>query len=394
VKWQTPHIRRYETDLDPIQSLFSFCPTQVLTYLFNSTQQESATRENVAAIMKSRYPVSVYVLSGVNSDDNDQTPEQKKMMQKREEGLEYLFQEYPSRLFKFRTVDFFKPEQNVSSSMTIDKVAELYGAFKLFGGPVLLLHTGHTIWYGALDATGNLLGEGISPGLGIRFQSLNDYCGPEFPMIEHQEFVDAISQASKDRKPLPMFGTDVKTSMIANISSELYGQLRNIVKQFESKVLYDVDPQNGSAVVTKEDVNVVITGRDGLIVKKLLNEGPDIVDVEQGVKSPKTKPSTYIVRRSMWTTAMQMLLSEHVGSEKPIDPDDEIRDAILGLRVAKAEIVSTGITSSQDVVRGTVVRISKGNQLEHDLYKILYDNAIQTWVDQVDLYGKFARRKP
>mmetsp|Transcript_7535 Transcript_7535/g.18575 ORF Transcript_7535/g.18575 Transcript_7535/m.18575 type:complete len:610 (-) Transcript_7535:3033-4862(-) len=386
VSWTTPYVSQNEYDLDPNQALASYCAPSALEFLFNSTERERATKEHVAALMKSRYPLSVYILSGGNKED-DETPEQKAISQRREEGLEFLFKDYPSRIFKFRSVDFFKPSQINSSSMMVDKVATVYSAWKEYGAPVLLLHTGHTIWYAAVGADGKILGEGISPGLGIRFQSLHDYCGQDFPMIEINEYTATIKKAvDVDKKPLQMFGTDIKTSMIANISSELYGQLRNIIKQFESKVLHGIDRRDGSALVVKEDVSVVITGRDRSVVKRLLEWGPAIVDVEQGVEAPKTKPSTYRIRKPLWTSGIQLLLSSYINSDKPIDPDDELRDAILGLRVAKASIGRTGVPLQDDVVRGTVVRISKGRKMEDDLYKIIYDDAKETWLEQADFY--------
>ena len=386
VSWTTPYVSQNEYDLDPNQALASYCSPSAVEYLFNSTERERATKEHVAALMKSRYPLSVYILSGGNNED-DETPEHRAFSRQREQGLEFLFQDYPARIFKFRSVDFFKPSQISSSSLMVEKVAAVYSAWKEYGAPVLLLHTGHTVWYAAVGADGTILGEGISPGLGIRFQSLHDYCKHEYPMIELQEYAEAITRAAEiDKKPLQMFGTDIKMSMIANISSELYGQLRNIIKQFESKVLHCTDRRDGSPLVAKEDVKVVITGRDRGVVKKLLEKGPAIVDVEQGVEAPKTEPSTYKVRKSLWATGIQSLLSSYINADQPIDPDDELRDAILGLRVAKASIGRTGVPLHDDVVRGTVVRISKGRKLEDDLYKIMYDDAKVTWLEQADFY--------
>lgn len=381
VTWVTPHVHPDELDLDPCQSLFSYAAPQALTYLFGGANVEMGTKEAAAAVNKKRkVPWStVYVLSAGNSDQKE--------TQTQEEGIEYLFRDYPARLFKLRSVDFFTPEQGLNSTMPVDKVAALYGAWKDHGGPLLLLHAGHTIWYSAIGNNSNLLGGGISSGLGIRFQSLSDYCQDSFPLIESDEFVAAIKTATEQKKPLSMFGTDTRVAMIANITAELYGQLRNVIKQFEAKVL-GANATNGGTIAVPEDVTVVITGRDMVTVKKMLRDGKNIVDVEDGVTPPKTNPDHYCLRKNLSFTGIQQLLLDKIGKEEPPNADDELRDAIFGLRVAKAELGPGRVVVAGDIVRGSVVRISRGKAVEEDLFSILFDDGDQKWVSIVDFYGK------
>ena len=63
-----------------------------------------------------------------------------------------------------------------------DRLVNAFAAFKLYGGPVLVIDSGTAITCCVVDKDGNYLGGAIMPGMGIASKALNDYTA-KVPLI-------------------------------------------------------------------------------------------------------------------------------------------------------------------------------------------------------------------
>jgi pantothenate kinase type III len=342
-KQSTPHSDDDDDDdedyhkEDPCDLLMTHIAPQAHTLIFGHHDNMGCIQQASEAAAKRRHPIlSIYIVS---SNPNA------------ERKLIFMFRHVPVRMYKLQNYDFFTPTQGLYPTMGVDRVAVLFAAKRTFGNhPVLAIDGGTAMTYAALDANGYILGGGIAPGIKVRLQSLHEHTGA-LPLIDHKHFQTAIQRSVQQNKPLSVFAKDTKLAMMATICSELAGNLRNVVKQFLSLLASNggIDENDNSNYDQKNmspnsDVYVVITGGDGDLFRLLLQKDTcGIIPVEPGVEPIPNRVKMVYSKNFAHYGISELLYQKCI--ERPVDPEEELRNKMVGLRVAlssKTEV--TGIS--------------------------------------------------
>jgi len=367
VFWTTPHVQDEDRSPPPCMSLTRFLCQHALSYIFGGVDLKSATKHSACrAAAKRKVPfITVYVLC--NSA-------------KHEEDISYVFQDVPARLFRLRNTDFFTSQQLgeiTKPLISVGQFAAMYAAKEDHGSPILLLNGGSAITYMGMDNESKLLGGGACPGMSIRCRTLFDYCSKDFPTIDFNQYKQITDKAKHDKKPISIFASNMEIGIAANATAELAGQLRNIVKQF----LKAVGP-------SETPVTVVITGDDTETLEQLLKENcSDMIETEPDVVFPSSSKVTFCVRKNMVPYGVQHLLAANKRKRSPLDPDDEIREALVGLRAAT---IVKKPNDTKSIFRGSVERIVRGKLFEEDTFVLLLDDSEKIVFDLVQLYDAMA----
>jgi len=363
VFWTTPHVQEEDRSPPPCMSLTRFLCQHALSYIFGGVDLKSATKHSASrAASKRKVPsITVYILS--NSANH-------------EEDISFLFQDIPARLFRLRNSDFFTSQQLgeiTKPLISVGQFAAMYAAKEDHGSPILLLNGGSAITYMGMNKESKILGGGACPGMSIRCRTLFDYCSKDFPTIDFDKYKQITDKAKKDKKPISIFASNMEVGIAANATAEMAGTLRNIVKQF----LKAVGPSD-------TPVTVVITGDDTETLEQLLKENcSDMVETEPDVAFPSSSEVTFCVRKNMVPYGVQRLLTANKRKRSPLDPDEEIREALVGLRVA------TFLKKSNDtktIFRGSIGRVIHGKIFGEDTYVVFIDDGENIVFDLVQLY--------
>ncbi|KAL3917654.1 MAG: hypothetical protein SGILL_004610, partial [Bacillariaceae sp.] len=325
----TPHSDEDEEDYeesDPCDLLMAHIAFQAHTLIFGESDNLGCIQQASEAAAKRKSPIlSIYIVSS--------NPEA-------ERKLIYMFRHIPVRMLKLQNTDFFTAEQGLYPTMGVDRVAVLHAAKVNFGSPVLAIDGGTAMTYAGLDKDGNIMGGGISPGVKVRLQSLHEHTGA-LPLIDHAKFKEVLENSMKSKQPLPVFAKDTEVAMITSVCSELVCQLRNIIKQFAAAVARDDGFENGSS---HNIANVVITGGDGELFRLLLEKGASgIIPIEPGVEPipdfVKIRWSKNFSHYGIGDLLYKQCLA------RPNDPNEELRNKMLGARMAmKSSVESSGIS--------------------------------------------------
>mmetsp|Transcript_25577 Transcript_25577/g.56039 ORF Transcript_25577/g.56039 Transcript_25577/m.56039 type:complete len:451 (-) Transcript_25577:1399-2751(-) len=363
--WTTPQLQDEDRSAPSCMSLTRFLCPHALAHTFGIPDLKSATKQNAdRTAAKRKFPyTTVYVLSNNTQHEND---------------ISFLFSEVPSRLFRLSNANFFTPQQMgmmTQPLISVGQFAAMYGAKMDYKSPVLLLNGGSAITYIGLDKDSKFLGGGACAGMPIRCRTLFDYCSKDFPSIDFKKYKQITDKAKEDKKPISIFATDIEVSIAANATAEMAGQLRNIVKQF----LKTVGPLD-------TPVTVVITGDDTDILEELLHENcSNMVEAEPHVAFPPSSKVTFTVRKNMVAYGIQHLLAANKKKQAPLDPDEEIREALIGLRGAYIKE-----SNANKIYRGSIMRVVSGNVLEEDTFILLLDDGENIYLDLVKLYDSLA----
>lgn len=78
---------------------------------------------------------------------------------------------------------------------------------------------------------------------------------------------------------------------------------------------------------------------------------------------------------------VKRLLQRNKKQQTPPNPDDEIREELIGLRVAAFK------KSRKTLYRGSISRVVPGKTLEEDSFIVLLDDGENIFLDLVQLYG-------
>ncbi|KAG7374592.1 Baf family transcriptional acitvator [Nitzschia inconspicua] len=319
--WNTPHSDEDEENYqkeDPCDLLMAHIPPQAHTLILGnkvnlgcSVSQQVNNVAASAAAKRKHSVLSIYVVSS-NPDA--------------ERKLLFMFRHVPVRIHKLRNTDFFSFDQGLYETMGVDRTAVLYGAKITFGCPVLTMDGGTAMTYAALDKNGRILGGGISPGIKVRLQSLHEHTGA-LPNIDHKDFQQAIETAMNNKQPLPTFAKETTVAMMTTACSEIACQLRNIIQQF---LVETVDTESNKE---QKDVYVVITGGDGDLFRLLLQQdAAHIIETEPKLQSlPEHVKIVY--SKNFAHYGIGDLLYRKC-TERPINPYEELRSKLMGLRVA------------------------------------------------------------
>ena len=328
---------------------------------------KSATKQKADSIAAKRMvsSITVYILSSTKQHEDD---------------IAFLFEKIPVRLLKFSITDFFTSAQMglmTPSLMSAGQCAAMYASKKDYDCPVLLLTGGVAVTYIVMDKN-RFFGFGAFPSIAIRCRTLFDYCSQDFPSIGFDKYKEITSKAKKEKKPLSLFSSSWEESTIANATAEMAGILRNIVKQFITTVS---QPNDTSSAV--QVPKVVITGDDSdtdFIVELLKENCSNLVIPEPDVKSITSSEDIVCVRKNMAAFGIQHVLIDNKKMEVPLDPDNALRQKIIGLRAA--------ITSNhnQNIRRGTIVRVMPGKKFEEDTFVLTIVDGEDVCLDLVQLY--------
>ena len=361
---RTPHVRSEDTSPTPCLTLHRFLCHHAMLYIFGGSEAKLATKQKASRMAAKRKTpcTTIYILS--NNAEHE-----KNMVQ--------LFRDVPSRFVRLRQSQFFTPEQrgDISESMlSIGQCASIYAAKKDHGLPLLLIKGGSAITYLGIDSNSKVIGGGVCPGMSIRCRALFDYCHKDFPSLGFDRYKEITDKAKLEKKPMSLFASDMEVGIAANATAELAGQLRNIVKQF----LKLVGP-------TEEPATVIITGDDTEILMQLLEENcSGMIETEPDVVFPPPNKVVFSASKNMAPYGVKHLLQRNKKQQSPPNPDDEIREDLLGLRVV------TYRKSRKTLYRGSISRVIPGKTLEEDTFGVLLDDGENIMLDLVQLYDAMA----
>lgn len=139
-----------------------------------------------------------------------------------------------------------------------DRLVNAVAAYKMYGGPLIVVDFGTATTFCAISATGDYLGGAIAPGIGISTEALFDYAS-KLPRIEL-------------KKPAQVIGKNTIASMQSGIVFGYAGQVKYLIELFKQELA--------------EEAKVVATGGLAALVA---DECPEIDEVNpfltlQGLK--------------------------------------------------------------------------------------------------------------
>jgi len=127
-------------------------------------------------------------------------------------------------------------------TLGVDRIALVAGAVSQFSGEnVLVIDAGTCITFDFVNSEGGYLGGAISPGVQMRFNSLN-YFTANLPLLEKEELTDFMGKNTKE---------SINSGIINGVIQEIDG----VINQYKKKYL---------------DLTVVLTGGDTNFLAKQL----------------------------------------------------------------------------------------------------------------------------
>jgi pantothenate kinase type III len=341
---------------------------------------------------------------------------------KNEHGLAFLLQELPVQVFRLRATDFFSTEQGAYPTLGVDRAATAKAAMSLTGVPALVLDGGTALTYTGVDVHGNLEGGGITPGLQLQFRALSEGTGA-LPYVSPQQVVNTVQRCKKQKKPLELMARNTKEAIMCAILRETAAHVGSIVASWQDKAqAAAIDANHNSnrsdtqaplhenaqniAHKINTELAFLVCGGDGTILTDLLAPlHSHIVPPlkfsphSQGGYASQAKSVKHLIHHGIrqLLTEKQFLLQQQ---EQELARDDQdknndtrmVRESLLGLRVVRNIVMSTtrGEDSpvlQQQRVRGTVEGVKRGDTLDQDKYRILYDDKAREELTVAELYG-------
>ncbi|KAL3902318.1 MAG: hypothetical protein SGILL_010866, partial [Bacillariaceae sp.] len=332
--WYTPTPSQEDKrNPDPCKALHQFLTPRMNEFLFGSSQILPDMKKSAAEQAKKRSvpALRVYLLSSAKV--------------RTEEDVALIFRDVPVRLFRLLPEHFFPADQQkggvMQPIMSADRLASLYAAkcsHEASRG-VLIIRGDDTLTYSAMDGDGIVLGGGASPGMNMRFRALYDYGASEdYPSVDWPEkkrkILEYIRDENKGEVKEPFvetFAVDIEDALVTGVLSEVAGLMRSLVKQF----LQLVETKAGDTSVEphRTPVTVLIEGFDNEILCELLDEQKcsDIIEAEPNVTYFAKDEVEIGSRKNLTIYGIQQLLLSCLKKEAPPDPEEELRERILGL---------------------------------------------------------------
>lgn len=139
------------------------------------------------------------------------------------------------------------------NTLGLDRIAASVGAWAMYPGkPILVIDAGTCITYEFVNAAGQYMGGGISPGLRVRFKSLHRYTG-KLPRLKKSD-IDYL------------IGVDTETSILSGVINGTAAEINGIVDRY---------------CVEFPDLQVLLTGGDGKFFETYIKSDifavPDLV---------------------------------------------------------------------------------------------------------------------
>jgi type III pantothenate kinase len=136
----------------------------------------------------------------------------------------------------------FKNLYKTPETLGVDRIALVAGAVTQFSGHnVLVIDAGTCITFDFVNSEGKYIGGAISPGLKMRFNSLNHFTA-NLPLLEKDDLIDFI-------------GKNTKESMNSGVINGVIQEIDGVINQYKKKFL---------------DLTVVLTGGDTNFLAKQL----------------------------------------------------------------------------------------------------------------------------
>lgn len=130
-------------------------------------------------------------------------------------------------------------------TLGVDRIALASAGIKKYPQKnVLIIDAGTCITFDFIDKKGNYLGGAISPGIQLRYKSLNDYTA-KLPLLKVQQFSNFI-------------GNDTESSIHSGVINGVVNEIRGVINQYKSKY---------------KDLTVVLTGGDSNFLANQLKNG-------------------------------------------------------------------------------------------------------------------------
>jgi len=147
----------------------------------------------------------------------------------------------------------FNIQYKTSNTLGVDRIAAVAGAqYEFPNTNCLIIDIGTCITYDFIDTGSTYYGGGISPGMAIRFRSLNTFTA-NLPLVSSSDDVNLIGSTTKE---------SIESGVILGISNEIDGFIRMYKEKFAH-------------------LQVILTGGDSSFFEKKLKEdifaAPEIV---------------------------------------------------------------------------------------------------------------------
>ena len=118
------------------------------------------------------------------------------------------------------TVRYETPE-----TLGVDRLAGIAWAWKQFPGKnILVIDAGTCITYDFINRSGEYLGGGISPGMDLRFKSLNKFT-VSLPELQFEEVEEDIQ----------LIGNTTKRSILSGVINGVIAEIEGIISEYSNK---------------------------------------------------------------------------------------------------------------------------------------------------------------
>ncbi len=143
------------------------------------------------------------------------------------------------------------------STLGNDRLAAAVGAYLLFPGyNVLVIDAGTAITYEYINSHGHYLGGGISPGLNLRYRSLNDHTA-RLPLLQ-----------ASDKFKLPANNT--REAIVSGIQTGIIKEIDGIINDFKAQFkVHKVVLSGGDAIFFETKLKNSIFVDSNLVLKGL-----------------------------------------------------------------------------------------------------------------------------
>jgi len=135
------------------------------------------------------------------------------------------------------TIDYKTP-----NTLGKDRIAGAVGAQSLFlKENILIIDAGTCITYDVVEANGTYIGGSISPGMLMRFKSLNNFTH-KLPLVPYREFNELTGKTTEE---------SILSGVISGIAFEMHGFINGYLEKYSS-------------------LKIILTGGDAVYFEKTL----------------------------------------------------------------------------------------------------------------------------
>ena len=113
-------------------------------------------------------------------------------------------------------------EYTSKNTLGIDRICNaVFAASQIKEGVAVVIDIGTCVKFDLVDSNKNYLGGSISPGIDLRYKSLNDYTG-NLPLLDKKE-------------KAPLVGTDTKSSIHSGVINGIKAEIHRLMEQYSSQ---------------------------------------------------------------------------------------------------------------------------------------------------------------